>query len=429
MKLQTPQNPNYAATVIKVNELVPLAGCDNLLGLPIFGLQAIVGIDTRIGDLGVLFPTECQLSDEYVASNSLYRHAELNADQEKKGYLEDSRRVKALKLRGHRSDALFMPLSSLEYIKGVELKEGDVFDTLLGKAIVRKFERPVNPMKAANFLPKRDQRVDQKFLPEQFDITHFLRVSDGLDPNTAVVITQKLHGANIRISNTYVTRKKSFVDKVASIFGVPVPDTEFAEVYGSHHVIKDANNPNHRHFYDFDIWSREGKRLSDRLPQGFIMYGELIGWANEKPIQQHYTYNLKPGECEVYIYRVVQMNPQGKGVDLSWKAVKEFCNGIGVKHVPELCNTYVKFVADPILRDMLNTKFTDLPEALRNELPVQLSSDSPCDEGVVVRIEGIQPQLYKVKADAFVAHETKVLDSEVVSIEEEEDGTADAAAE
>ena len=119
MKLIPPANPNYAATVIRVKNLVPLANCDNVVGLPLMGMQAIVGKDTKVDDLGILFPTEVQLSEEYLRFNNLYRHTELNADPNAKaGYFEYNGRVKSMKFRGHRSDAFFMPLESLLFAYG-----------------------------------------------------------------------------------------------------------------------------------------------------------------------------------------------------------------------------------------------------------------------------------------------------------------------
>jgi hypothetical protein len=64
LKLET-KNANYCGTIIKVHNLLPLEGSDNLLGLPIFGYQAIVSKDVKIGQLGVVFTAECQLSEDY----------------------------------------------------------------------------------------------------------------------------------------------------------------------------------------------------------------------------------------------------------------------------------------------------------------------------------------------------------------------------
>ena len=132
MKLDAPANPNYAAVVIKLPPMHALEGLDNLQAAPILGYQALLSKDHVPGELGIAFTAETQLSEAFCHQNDLFRHSEKNLTPDAKGYLEDSRRIKAIKLRGHRSDCLFMPLESLAYT-GVplsELKEGDTFDSL-----------------------------------------------------------------------------------------------------------------------------------------------------------------------------------------------------------------------------------------------------------------------------------------------------------
>ncbi len=116
MKINKPTNPNYCATVVTIKNKLDLAGCDNVVGTTIFGYQAIISKQTEVGTPGIIFPAETQLSDTYCTENNMYRHAENNRDKIVKGYIEDSRRVRAIKFRGHVSNALFMPLSSLSYL-------------------------------------------------------------------------------------------------------------------------------------------------------------------------------------------------------------------------------------------------------------------------------------------------------------------------
>lgn len=115
MKIDKLQNPNYCATVVKIKNIIPLENCDNVVATTIFGFQAIVGKDTKIGDIGIVFPAETQLSDEYCYENNLYRHADKNRNEGEKGYIEDNRRVKAVKFRGNPSSCLFASLESLKF--------------------------------------------------------------------------------------------------------------------------------------------------------------------------------------------------------------------------------------------------------------------------------------------------------------------------
>ena len=114
MKLNKPKNSNYAAIVVEISKLVPLENCNNVQAAIIFGNQVIVDKSVKIGDKGIYFPLECQLSKEYLSANNLYRKKELNLDQTKAGYFEENGRIRCVKFRGNKSEGLFMPLHSLK---------------------------------------------------------------------------------------------------------------------------------------------------------------------------------------------------------------------------------------------------------------------------------------------------------------------------
>ena len=430
MRFDAPANPNYAATVIKVHTLVKLANADKLMGIPAFGLQAITDLSTQVGDMGILFPPETQLSFEYAFENSLHSHSmknevALNKDPGKKGYLGDNRRVKAITLRGNRSDALFMSLESLSYlgVKPEDFKEGDTFDKIGDHEVCRKYVVP-RPMQGApgsrdRERTKRTALVDTRVFPEHFDTRMFLRVSESLNPGAMCIVSQKLHGTSIRIGNVPIGRVLSWRERLAKRFGVRVKETEYAMVYGSHHVIKGLHNPNQQHFYGEDLWTAMGMTLDGMVPQNYLLYGEVVGWTDGgSAIQKNYTYSCPPGTRKLYIYRVAIVNEQGTLCDLSWDAVKEFCNSIGVDYVPELLRTRVATLTseDNTLEALMDVKLRDVfPHA------IPLSAESPCDEGVCIRIEdGMIPTILKAKSPLFYKHESAMLDEEAVDTEAEE---------
>ena len=417
MKLTTPKNINYAATIVRVRHITTLPNCDNVVGIPVLGHQAIVGKDTKVGDLGVVFTAETQLSTAYAASNNLYRHAELNDDPTAKGYLEDNRRVKALKFRGHRSDALFMPLSSLNGLTDdwAHLGEGDTFDELEGHEICRKYviRQPREQRPGQQKLTKK-QRVDEKMLPQHFDTVNYFRVPEAIAGKDHVVVTQKVHGTSLRVGHTLVDRKLTLRDKVAKALGVKVPEREWAYVYGSRKVVKDPGNEDSG-FYEKDLWTIVGSRLEGLLPKGYIVYGEIVGWVPDTatPIQTGYTYRIPEGTARLFVYRVAVLNEDGYPVDLSWTAVKEFCQSIGVDTVPEL-EVSAGWVVEKKIEDYLDTRFADFrPGALPTD-------GSMVDEGVCLRVEGMQPTIMKAKSPIFLQHETKLLDKGTSDIETEE---------
>jgi len=414
--VKPPENESYAAVVVRINNVVQLNGLDNLVGAPLLGYQALISKQTDVTQLAVLFTAETQLSEEYARTNNLHRHGNLNDDPTVTGYLEDNRRVKAIKLRGHRSDALLMPLLSLAYTgyNLTQLQAGDTFDKLNGHEICRKYvRRGRNTQGSPRATIDNNTRVDKKYLPEHFDTANYFRSMHLLNDGDKIVITQKLHGTSIRIGHTLVARKLKWKERLAKKLGIKVQTTEYDYVYGSRKVIKDPNNPNQNHYYGMDLWSNEGKKLEGLLPRGYVLYGELVGWTpDHAPIQRGYTYGIPEGERELYVYRVTYVNVDGHQTDLGWEQVKEFCNSIGVKHVPEL--DYGHWLDESEIAEYWLDK--RLADCLSNVLPVDYGT---VDEGICLRREGLRPLILKAKSPMFLQHETKMLDKEVEDIEED----------
>lgn len=408
MKIEKPLNGSYCATVVKITNIIPLENCDNVVATTIFGFQGIVGKDTKVGDIGIVFPAETQLSDEYCHENNLYRHTERNKTEGAKGYIEDNRRVKAVKFRGHSSSCFFVSLDSLAFTKIDTdlLSVGDEFDNLNGKEICRKYEvvRRISN-RGASALEKKFVRVDSRHMPEHFETSQFFKWGHEIPDDKEVIITQKIHGTSIRIGNTIVKRKLNFVEKVLSRFGVQILPHTYDYVFGSRKVIKDVNNPYQDHYYETDIWSQEGKKLQGLLPENYIVYAELVGWTNEgAPIQKDYTYSVEHGTCELYVYRISIINSQGHITDLTWNQIKDFCQSVGIKYVPELV---VAKKSDIKIEDFMDKRYFE--SGYKNCL--YLGKNEMVDEGVCIRVEGMTPKIYKAKSPLFFEHESKELDS------------------
>ena len=84
------------------------------------------------------------------------------------------------------------------------------------------------------------------------------------------------------------------------------------------------------------------------IPEGYIVYGELVGWTPDgTALQKNYTYHLPVGQAELYVYRVAHINSQGVLSDLSWDGVKAFCQARGLKWTPELAR-FMTWPEDPL---------------------------------------------------------------------------------
>ena len=104
----------YQAFVVKVNQIRKHSNADRLQVATFFGNDVIVGLDIKEGDIGIYFPTDGRLSLDYAKENNLIRVKDENG-KDIGGYLDaDKRKIGTIKLRGEKSDGLFMPIKSLE---------------------------------------------------------------------------------------------------------------------------------------------------------------------------------------------------------------------------------------------------------------------------------------------------------------------------
>lgn len=409
---------NYSAMVVQIHALNDLERLDRLKGFSVAGMQALVSLDNKVGDIGVLFPAESQLSLDYAAKNNLHRNSELN-EVDEKGYLEDSRRVKAIKFQGNKSTALFMPLGSLSYL-GIDVSElnvGDSFTHINGTEVCRKYEiqdRQSGSNKTRG-KTKKWTRIDNKTFPEHWDTDNFFRCSNNYHEDDNIVVTQKVHGTSARFTNQVVSRKLNWFEKLLEHFGVSISNVEYDTLAGSRRVIKDVKcDKVNDHFYSVDLWNEWLSKIEHIIPKNYVLYGEIVGYiGTNKSIQKNYTYDCVEGQNKLYIYRITVVNEDGVALDLSWDQVVEFCHNNGLDYVPELWRG--KF-SDFNVDEWLNVGYNKL--GFSKAIP--LCDSSPCDEGVCVRREGITPYVTKAKSPDFLVHETKQIDSGNVDTESAE---------
>lgn len=400
---------NYAAQVIRADNITTLDNMDNLVALHWAGYQALVPKTTKVGDLFVVFPPESQLSETFVSVNNLSSVPNVNNDPTAKGYLGKNRRVKALRLRGNVSNLLALDVKSLSRFTQQIPAEGTAFDTIDGLVISQKYYVPVkNADGDGRVSQPKWRRVDEAFLPQHFDTAQYYRNSFKFAPDDYLHVTQKIHGTSVRVARTIVKRKLSWVERLLKRIGVRISETDLDVVGGSRRVIKDPNNPDQKHFYgdgsSGDIWTKVALELADKLPAHVVLYGEVVGWLEDgRPIQKGYTYGYPKGHHGVYIYRVAVVTPDGGLYDLSWEGVKTFCNERGLNHVPELWSGLHRDF-DP--ESWTDRRFNDSGFTQA----VQLSDSDTVDEGVVVMHNNLTPLYLKLKGPRFYEYESKILD-------------------
>ena len=424
MKLEKPKNNNYAAIVVTIKTLVSLQDCDNVQGAIIFGNQVIVSKDIQVGDKGLYFPLECQLSHEYTSNNNLYKHSELNVDKEKKGYFENNRRIRAVKFKGHKSEGLFMPLTSLDFLfLDYKLSEGDEFDTLGNIPICNKYiVAPPKDSSGANVSkqPKKSAIVENQF--RFHDDTNMLYKNlSKLSPEEYIHISYKLHGTSGISAKLLCKKKLDFWDKIGQKLGFNVINAHYNYIYSSRNVIKSIElNPNAKHYYESDIWGLAHNKVKDFLTNGLTLYYEIVGYLpSGRMIQKGYDYGQEPNTFEIYIYRITYTNSEGKVFEFSARQVQEWCKTKELKAVPELYyGRIMNFYAFRIAENW-GTDFLDAVKLAYNEKNCYLCSSKVPEEGCVVRLDKLNFEAYKQKSNAFYAWETKQLDKGESNIEDE----------
>lgn len=410
---------NYSALVVEINNIRPHENADRLVCTSICGNNVIVGKDTQVGDVGLFFPLESQLGEEFAKANDLIRRKDENG-KPAGGMFDQNRRVRAQKFRGEKSMGFFCPLSYLYNLPGVDedsfsLKPGDEIETLGGYDISKKYIIPGNTQSVAGKKGKKTKK-ESRIIPEQFhfhfDTAQLGRNMHKIEPNSLISVTWKFHGTSGIVGNVLVKKKQNLFQKLLTkLFGVP--NTEYDYIYASRRVVKN-DDKQYNHFYNFDIWGDAGSKFKGLLHQGEQVYYEIVGYLpNGGEIQKGYDYGCEKGRYDVYVYRITMTNPEGVVTELPWHQVKHRAKELGVKTCPEIYyGKAAGFCGLPLDDGAFGEHlYAHLSDHYVYDQKSIFCKNSVPEEGVVVRVEnGDGIENYKDKAFAFLSHETKQLD-------------------
>jgi hypothetical protein len=199
---------SYSAIVARIENLRKHSNADKLQVATILGEQVIVGLDTQQNDLGIYFPCDGCLSQDFLQANNLIGYID-EAGNKKGGFFTINGRVRAQKFRGEMSDGFWCPLSYLEKIPNIgkiSLKEGDSITTINGIEICRKYVTKATIKKAYNNIPTKNKINKIKtnlVFPKHFETEHLNRNLHKLIPGSIIYITEKQHGTSARYSNAF----------------------------------------------------------------------------------------------------------------------------------------------------------------------------------------------------------------------------------
>ena len=422
-------NINYLAKVVKINGLKKHPNADRLRIAIIDFQEVIVGEDMNEGDICIFFPLESQINSEFLSYTNSYRHSNLNKiiDDEHCGFFEDSGRVRAVKLRGQKSMGYLVPFLSFNEFFSLNIAWGDYmgqeFDTINKVLMLKKYFIPVKELNGQRLGRKpRISRLVEGQVHLHVDTESLLKNIDRINPEDYISITYKIHGTSFWVSNILVKRKLNILEKVFKKLGVKINDTEYDYVYGSRKVVKNEYETSHKeHFYDYDLWGEIKDELKEKIPEGYTLYGECVGYTKGGGyIQSEYDYGCSQGTKKLFIYRITFTNKNGLVYNLGTKEIESFCQRYGLNYVHLFYYGQAQFLNTNLYPESSTWRegFIQYLQKQFLEKDCFICNNKVPEEGIVVRKESpFEFESYKLKSFRFLEFETKLLDEGVEDIE------------
>ena len=382
----------YNAYITKVKNVRPHPNADRLDLVDCFGNTVCVGRDSFAeGGLAVYFPTDGQLSEEFCQVHNLVRKKD-DAGNNIGGYMDpDKRNVKAINLRGEKSDGLVMPLDCLAYT-GVDLatlEEGFCFTTINGKEICCKYI-PRSNRRAAAGSGNRTRKHKVPIAPlfaEHADTEQLAYNLSAFRPGDEIEITLKMHGTSGRTARLPVLKgyRRTLLDRLFRRQGTPIYEDGY--VSGTRRVVLEDYEGG---FYGSNEFREQhSKMFEGKLHKGEEIFYEIVGFTttgqpimgdgnNEKVgkdfVKQYgktttFSYGCEPTgakilgygydeespyyleekvpQSDIYVYRMTMTNEEGFVVEYTPDFMRYRCEQMGVKTVP----VFEKFIIpNPCLR-------------------------------------------------------------------------------
>ena len=443
----------HCGYVIKVDNLTKHPNADRLQLLHIFGTTTTVGLDVAVGDMGIYFPTDLQLSIEYCVTNHLCRKNPLDGTADS-GYMDgDKRNVTAIKLRGERSDGIYVPIKSLETFGDIsKLKVGDTIDTFNGHLICEKYIPKSNKCavsRSGNGKPgkKKPQAPIAPLFTEHADTSQLAYNLNAFKPGDEIEITLKMHGTSQRTAYVPVLKgyKRTFWDWLFRRQGKPI--YEYGYVSGTRRTIL---NDYEGGFYGSNAFRKQhADQFEGKLWKGETVYYEVVGFTdtgapimgdcqnkklNDKDFVKQYgettrfSYGCKPIvsidcddlQSDLYVYRMTMTNEDGDVVEYTPDFMRYRCEQMGVKCVPVFEKFIIPNISGLLVQDAGNYVQYKAEQYYDGPDPI---GKSHVREGVVVRIINRSKfTAYKHKNFSFKCLEGIVkADAEAPDMEEAQD--------
>ena len=370
---------SYQGYVTKLKNVRPHPNADRMKLADCFGNTVCVGLDAVENEIIIYFPTDGQLSVEYCEQNNLVRKKDENGNNIG-GYLDpDKRNVKAIKLRGEKSDGIVMPLSSIVYtgINLDDLNVGDPITVLNGHEICQKYiprrQHRQGGYSEGNKTRKHKVPVAPLFM-EHADTEQLAYNLGAFKSGDEIEITLKMHGTSQRTGYlpTLKGYKRTLWDRITRKEGTPIYD--WGGVSGTRRVVLENYDGG---FYGNNAFREQHSKVFEgKLQKGETVYYEVVGFTdtgapimascdnkklNDKEFIKQYgettvfSYGCAPQaipalvkspemievapavpQSDIYVYRMTMTNEDGFVVEYTPDFMRYRCEQMGVKTVPVL---------------------------------------------------------------------------------------------
>ena len=383
----------YNAYVTRIKNLRKHPNADRLQLGECFGNTVCVSLEYVDNQLGIYFPCDGQLSIEFAETNNLLRKKD-DAGNSIGGYMDPNKRnVTAIRLRGEKSDGIFLPLTCLKSFGDVStLKEGDVINTFNGHEICCKYipHRTHRQGGYSEGNKTRKKKVDVAPLFAEHADTEQLAYNLGaFKLGDEIEITLKMHGTSQRTGYLPVFKsyKRTFKDWLLRREGKPIYDWGY--VSGTRRTVLD--NYDGGYYGSNEFREQHSKTFEGKLWKGETIYYEVVGFThtgapimaegnNEKLgkdfVKQYgkttvFSYGCEPvaqvalikapemtevvpavPQSDIYVYRMTMTNEDGAVVEYTPDFMRYRCEQMGVKTVPVFFRGFIPqevgFFADGI---------------------------------------------------------------------------------
>lgn len=434
------KDTNYRAKLVALGEPKQHPNAERLQIFTIDFQSIITDLSYKQGDVVVYFPLECTINKELISFFNGFEEKVLNQDQTQKGFFNKHARVRAVRLRQEPSQGFVIKSELLKQwltikTSGIDIDydsrdfvtlnvEFDSYDDIIiCQKYVAKASVGVGGGKQQKSVKGISRLVEGQFRLHN-DTENLRKNVNKLQLSDYVGIHYKKHGTSFVVGNVLVNKKLTWFEKLLKKLNVSLQDKTYDIIYSSRKVVKNEYETKDKQgFYNEDIWGIVKDEIKDRIPKGFTLYGEILGFLpSGQAIQGKYDYGCKFGEHKTYIYRITFTNEDGFVCELNDLQIKEFCDKYELLYSDTFYyyGTVQQFCLDYLI-DLGNwqEQFIKTLEDKYNEKDCYMCVNKLPEEGIVLRKNNLFTyEAYKLKSFRFLEGESKQLDSEETNLED-----------